>query len=157
MDINTKNSYIVIGTAVNADNSLVNALELPAPNTLPITDQYLADASRSATGVMTLQQIGRAMITSKMTWASMKNTTFWRMNRWFESYGYVFYMKYFDHITGRLKIHKFYKGFSDNVNPGENQEIRNGLSVPTSYKNVVLSVIDIGDNDVKVLQEVSLI
>ena len=58
MPINTKDSYIEIGTAVDSNNELVNKLQLPAPISIPATDEFMADANRSnATGTMIINKI----------------------------------------------------------------------------------------------------
>ena len=59
MSINTRESYIEIGTSVNADNTLNNVLQLPVPIELPSSNEFMADANRNANGVMMIQQIGR--------------------------------------------------------------------------------------------------
>ena len=58
MPINTKESYIEIGTSVNADNTLNNVLQLPCPIELPSSNEFLVDAGRNAYGVMMIEQIG---------------------------------------------------------------------------------------------------
>ena len=110
MPINTRESYIEIGTSVNEDNTLNNVLQLPAPIELPSSNEFLADAYRNANGVMLIQQIGRTQYTTSIKWGHLTNKKWWAINRWFDTYGYVFYMKYFSHTDGKVKIQQFYRG-----------------------------------------------
>ena len=79
IDFNTKECYIVIGTGVNADNTLQNALELPAPNELPATDEFLANAERNANGVMVIQEIGRSQYKSSIRWSILPAKKWWSL------------------------------------------------------------------------------
>jgi hypothetical protein len=156
MAINTKESYIEFGTSVNADYSLNNVLRLPAPSAAPFAPQFLADAGRNAAGTMIYQAIGRTMYKTNFTWAFLKNKDFWKMNRWFESYGRVFYAKFFNHTTGKVQIQRFYQGTPADVTPNSQQEIIDGISVPVSYRNVSFSVIDMGEFDVIDVQQLGV-
>ena len=92
MPINTKNNYIEIGTAILANNELKNKIQLPAPISIPATNEFMAEANRSnASGIMIINQIGRTQYKSTITWGTLKNKTWWAINRWFDKYGYVFY------------------------------------------------------------------
>jgi hypothetical protein len=157
MPINTKESYIEIGTSVNADNTLNNVLHLPCPVELPSSNEFLVDAGRNADGVMWIEQIGRTQYTTQIKWARLENKKWWQINRWFETYGYVFYMKYFSHTEGRVKIHKFYRGNIDKGNPSNTTEIMNNYVVPTHYLGCGFSIIDIGDDDVIIEEEMVVI
>lgn len=153
MPINTKDSYIEIGTSVSSNNELVNKLQLPAPISIPGTDEFMADATRSsATGAMIINKIGRTQYKSTITWGSLPNTTWWKINRWFQKYGYVFYLKYFSHTDGRVKIHRFYRGnVTEPITVGN--VVISGINVPEYYKGCGFSVIDMGENNVKVIKE----
>jgi hypothetical protein len=157
MPINTRESYIEIGTSVNADNTLNNVLQLPVPIELPSSNEFLADASRNADAVMTIQQIGRTQYTSSIKWSSLPNKKWWAINRWFETYGYVFYMKYFSHTEGRVKIHRFYRGNIEKGIPSTTTENLNGYCVPTRYKGCGFSIIDMGEEDIIVVEELVVI
>jgi hypothetical protein len=78
------------------------------------------------------------------------------MNRWFESFGRVFYAKFFNHVTGKVQIQRFYQGPPSDVNPNPQQEIIDGISVPVSYRNVSFSVIDMGEFDVIDVQQLGV-
>ena len=71
MSINTRESYIEIGTSVNANNTLNNILQLPVPIELPSSNEFMADANRNANGVMMIQQIGRTQYTTSIKWAEL--------------------------------------------------------------------------------------
>ena len=156
MPINTKETYIEIGTSVNADNTLNNVLELPVPIELPSSNEFMADASRNAMAVMFIEQIGRTQYATNIKWHSLPNKKWWEINRWFETYGYVFYMKYFSHTEGRVKIHRFYRGNIEKGIPSSTTEVVGGYNVPKKYMGCGFSIIDIGDSDVKTIYEVSL-
>ena len=157
MPINTKESYIEIGTGVNSDKSLKNALQLPAPVELPATNEFLVDAWRNAYGAAAIQQIGRTQYKTEIKWAKLDNKKWWEINRWFEKYGYVFYMRYFSHTDGRVKIHRFYRGNQTQATPSSTTEILNGYSVPTHYKDCGFSLIDTGEKNVIIQAEMAVI
>lgn len=157
MPINTRECYIEIGTGINADNTLKNVLKLPAPIELPSSNEFMADANRNANGVMLIQQIGRTQYTASIKWGNLPNKTWWKINRWFEKYGYVFYMKYFSHTEGRVKIQRFYRGNIEKCIPSPNTEVINGYAVPKSYSGCGFNVIDMGADDVKVIAEMAVI
>ena len=156
MPINTRESYIEIGTSVNADNTLNNVLQLPVPVELPSSMEYLADANRNANGVMMIQQIGRSQMTMSIKWASLPNKKWWEINRWFDEFGYVFYMKYFSHTDGKVKIQQFYRGNIEKGIPSPDTEIINGYAVPKKYKGCGFNVIDIGEETVIIISEMAV-
>ena len=156
MPINTKESYIEIGTSVNADFTLSNVLQLPAPTSLPTSNEFLVDAGRNANGTMIIQQIGRTQYTSQIKWKIMPNKKWWEINRWFEKNGYVFYLKYFSHTDGRVKIHRFYRGNVEKGEPSNNTETIDGYTVPKYYSGVGFSIIDMGEEDVRIIKELVL-
>lgn len=156
MPINTRESYIEIGTSINPDNTLNNVLRLPVPVELPSSAEFLADAGRNADGVMLIQQIGRTQTVMSIKWASLPNKKWWEINRWFDTHGYVFYMKYFSHIDGKVKIHKFYRGNIEKGIPSSNTEIMNGYAVPKTYSGCGFSIIDIGEKDVIIIDEMAV-
>jgi hypothetical protein len=153
MPINTKESYIEIGTGVSG-TELLNTLKLPAPVELPTSNEFLVEAGRNANGTMLIEQIGRSQYVSQIKFARLKNTDWWKINRWFDTYGYVFYMKYFSHTEGKVKIQRFYRGNIEKANPSSTTEIRNGVVVPTHYYNCGFSIIDMGEDDVITVREV---
>ena len=149
-------SYIQIGTGVNSNNTLKNALELPAPIELPSSNEFMAEAERNANGSMMIQQVGRTQYTTQFKWNSLPNKKWWQINRWFDTYGYVFYMKYFNHADGRVKIHRFYRGNIEKGIPSTVVEEINGLIVPKFYKGCGFNVIDMGENNVKIITELTI-
>ena len=153
MPINTKESYIEIGTGVSGTN-LLNPLQIPCPVELPSSNEFLVDAGRNADGTMLIEYVGRTQYTAQIKFARLKNTKWWEINRWFEDYGYVFYMKYFSHTEGRVKIQRFYRGNIDKGNPSSTTEMRGGYAVPTHYYGCGFSVIDMGESDVITVSEV---
>lgn len=156
MPINTKESYIEIGTSVNSDNTLNNVLQLPCPIELPSSNEFLVDAGRGADGVMLIEQIGRTQYTMQLKWGRLTNKKWWEINRWFDTYGYVFYMKYFSHTEGRVKIHRFYRGNIEKGTPSSTTETIQGYAVPTHYSGCGFSIIDIGDDDVIIENEMAV-
>lgn len=157
MPINTQESYIEIGTSVNEDYSLNNVLRLPVPVELPSSNEFMVDGGRNADGVMFIEQIGRTQYTTQIKWQSLANKKWWEINRWFETFGYVFYMKYFNHTEGRVKIHRFYRGNIEKGIPSTTTEIIGGYTVPRKYLGCGFSLIDMGDEDVETVYEVVLI
>lgn len=157
MSINEKTQYIEIGTAINSDNTLANSLSLPAPHNLPSSNQFMADAGRNANGTMIIQQVGRSQYKTEISWEFLQNKTWWKINRWFDFYGYVFYMRYFSHTEGKVKLHKFYRGNITNATPSSATEILNGVVVPKYYHDCGFSIIDMGDSDVVVLKEIGVL
>ena len=157
MPINTRESYIEIGTSVNADNTLNNVLQLPVPIELPSSNEFMADANRNANGVMMIQQIGRTQYTTSIKWASLPNKKWWGINRWFDTYGYVFWMKYFSHTDGKVKIQQFYRGNIEKGIPSPQTEIMNGYAVPKKYSGCGFNVIDIGADDVIIISEMAVV
>ena len=151
MSINTKENYIEIGTSVNADNTLNDLLVLPAPNELPSSNEFLVDAGRNANGTMIIQQVGRTQYKTQIKWEILNNRKWWEINRWFETHGYVFYMKYFSHTTGQVKIHRFYRGGVESGTPS-GVEVIDGYAVPKNYKGCGFSIIDMGEDKVIVVQ-----
>ena len=117
MPINTKASYIELGTGVNADGTLANSFSLPAPNSLGASNEYLADAERNANGTMLIQQVGRTQYVSNFAWSKLQNTVWWGLNRWLDANGMVFYIKQLDHTTGKVTISKFYRGNVGKASP----------------------------------------
>lgn len=156
MPINTRESYIEIGTSVLSNNTLNNVLQLPAPIEIPSSNEFMAEANRNANGVMTIQQIGRTQYTTSIRWNSLKNTKWWEINRWFDTYGYVFWMKYFSHTDGKVKIQQFYRGNIEQGNPSSENEIINGYSVPKKYKGCGFNIIDIGSQNVIIISEMAV-
>lgn len=152
MSINTVESYIEIGTSVNDDNSLNNVLQLPVPIELPSSNEFIVDAGRNTNGTMIIQQIGRTQYKTSIKWASLPNTKWWEINKWFIQHGYVFYMKYFSHTTGQIKIHRFYRGGVESGTPS-GVEVIDGYAVPKNYKGCGFSIIDMGEQDVIVVQD----
>ena len=153
MPINTKESYIEIGTGVSGTN-LLNTLQLPVPNELPSGNAFLYEKYESAVGSLMIEERGRTQYTTQIKWSRLKNTDWWKINRWFDNYGYVFYMKYFSHTEGKVKIQRFYRGNIDKANPSSTTEVRNGVVVPTHYYNCGFSLIDMGESDVITVSEV---
>lgn len=153
MPINTQSDYIEFGTSINPDNTLNNSLILPAPNSIPFSNEFMASAERNGNGTMMIQQIGRTQYTFSITWKSMKNTLWWKLNRWLEENQYVFYAKYFNHSTGKIQIQKFYRGNIEKATPSPHTEIINGYNVPAKYYDCGFSVIDIGDSSVITIHE----
>lgn len=156
MLINTKEDYIEIGTSVNEDYSLGNVLRLPAPIELPSTNEFLVEGGRNANAEMLIQQVGRTQYKTEVKFGKLKNTKWWEINRWFDTFGYVFYMKYFSHTEGKVKIQKFYRGNMVSATPSTTLETMNGYSVPTHYYNGGFSVIDIGAEDVIIVTEMAV-
>lgn len=151
-DINTRESYIVIGTGVSGD-TLTDALVLPVPISVPSADEFLANAERNTNGVMVIQEIGRTQYKASLSWNRLPAQKWWEINRWFQDNGYVFYMKYFSHTDGRVKINKFYRGNIEQGNPSPQNVLQDGLLVPKYYTGCGFNVIDMGDEDVIVLYE----
>lgn len=156
MSINTKECYIELGTSVNEDNTLENSLMLTAPVELPSSNEFLVDAGRNADGAMLIEQVGRTQYTTQIKWARLENKKWWEINRWFEKHGYVFYMKYFSHTEGRVKIHRFYRGNIEKGAPSSTTEIMQEYIVPTHYSGCGFSIIDIGDDDVIIETEMAV-
>jgi hypothetical protein len=153
MPINTKESYIEIGTGVSG-TELLNTLRLPAPVELPTSNEFIVEAGRNANGTMLIEYVGRTQYTMQIKFARLKNTDWWKINRWFDTYGYVFYMKYFSHTEGKVKIQRFYRGNIEKANPSSTTEVKNGVVVPTHYYNCGFSIIDMGESDVITVSEV---
>lgn len=156
MLINTKEDYIEIGTSVNEDYSLGNVLRLPAPVELPSTNEFLVEGGRNANAEMLIQQIGQSQYKTEIKWGKLKNTKWWEINRWLDTFGYVFYMKYFSHTEGKVKIHKFYRGNMTPATPSRTTEVLNGYTVPTHYLNCGFSVIDTGEESVIIVTEMAV-
>ena len=153
--INTRTDYIEIGTSVSG-TTLQNALLIPAPISVPASDEFSAEANRNANNVMTIQEVGRTQYTTSVRFGKLANTKWWEINRWFRTHGYVFYMKYFSHTDGCVKIHKFYRGNIEKATPSAEQEIRNGYSVPKYYTGCGFNIIDMGDDDITIVQEITI-
>ena len=157
MPINTQESYIEIGTSVNADYTLNNVLQLPCPIELPSSNEFLVDAGRNADGVMMIEQLGRTQYKMQLKWAKLTNKKWWEINRWFENFTYIdIFVKYFSHTEGKVKIHKFYRGNIEKGNPSSTTEIINGYTVPTHYYNCGFSLIDIGEENVIIVSEMAV-
>lgn len=156
MPINTKESYIEIGTSVNANNTLNNVLKLPCPIELPSTNEFLVDAGRNANAVMMIEQLGRTQYKTEISWKKLTNKKWWEINRWFNTFGYVFYMKYFSHTDGAVKIHRFYRGNQTSAMPSSTTETLNGYTVPTHYYDCGFSIIDIGEENVIIVSEMAV-
>jgi hypothetical protein len=152
LPINTKENYIEIGTAVFSGGVLDDLLVLPAPTELPSSNEFLADAGRNAIGQMVISQIGRTQYKSEISWSSLDSEKWWEINRWFEKHGYVFYMKYFSHTMGRIVVQRFYRGNVKAGTPSTNQKNVDGFLVPQKYHGVGFSVIDMGEDNVTILQ-----
>lgn len=156
MPINTKTDYIEIGTSVNNDKSLNNVLLLPAPHGLPFTNEFISSAERNANGTMLLQQVGRTQFKTTISWEILKNKKWWEVNRWFDRFGYVFWLKYFNHSDGKIKIQRFYRGNQNQATPSSDTEILNGVVVPKNYHNCGFSIIDMGETSVYIVKEVNI-
>ncbi len=144
MPINTSSSYIEIGTGWNGSSLTGSILQLPVPVELPVSDEFLVEANRNANGSLVFQQIGRNMAKLNIKWGRLKNTIWWEINRWFEDNGYIFYMKYFNHNTGKVIATRFYRGDFVPGTPSTSMEILNGEKVPTHYFDCGFSLIDAG-------------
>lgn len=157
MPINTRESYIEIGTSVNEDYTLNNVLQLPCPIELPSSNEFFVDAGRNASGVLMIEQIGRTQYTMQFKWARLKNKKWWEINRWFQDFGYVFYVKYFSHTDGMVKIQRFYRGNIEKGNPSSTTEVMKGYTVPTHYIGCGFSLIDIGEKNVIIISEMAVV
>lgn len=153
MPINTKESYIEIGTGVSGTN-LLNTLQLPVPNELPSGNTFLYEKYENAVGSLMIEERGRTQYTTQIRWSKLKNTDWWKINRWFDDYGYVFYMKYFSHTDGRVKIHRFVRDEKVTALPSKSIEYKGGYAVPTHYLDCGFSIIDMGESDVITVSEV---
>ena len=153
MPINTKESYIEIGTGVSGTN-LLNTLQLPVPNELPSGNAFLYEKYESAVGSLMIEERGRTQYTTQIKWSRLKNTDWWKINRWFDNYGYVFYMKYFSHTDGKVKIHRFVRDEKVTALPSKSIEYKGGYAVPTHYLDCGFSIIDMGESDVIMVSEV---
>jgi hypothetical protein len=155
--INTKESYIEIGTEISDNGDMANRLVLPAPTELPSSNEFLAEASRNSVGTMVIQQIGRTQYKTEISWSKIKSEKWWEINRWFEEHGYVFWMKYFSHTMGRIVAQRFYRGNIKTGSPSKNQKaVQKGevvYSIPESYSGVGFSIIDMGEEKVKVFEQ----
>lgn len=156
MHINTKDCYIVIGTEVGADYELKNPLYLPVPIELPSSDEFMVQAERNANGAIMLEQVGRVQYTTSIKWGNLPAKKWWEINRWFAEHGYVFYMKYFSHTDGRVKIQRFYRGNINKGVPSPNTEIIKGYAVPKSYSGCGFSIIDMGEEDVLIISDLAV-
>lgn len=151
MPINTRASYIELGTSINEDYTLANSLSLPAPNELGASDEFSAHAERNANNTMILQQVGRMQYVPQFTWNTLKNEVWWNLNRWLRDYGIVFYVKQFKHTTGEIIISRHYRGNMNKASASKTTEVRNGIVVPTHYLNCSVNLIDMGEDDVTVI------
>lgn len=156
MLVNERDNYIAIGTAVNDDNTLVNELRLPAPVSCPASAEFEVKGGRNAKRTMVFSQVGRTQYKSTFTWGTLTNKQWWAINRWFLKHGYAFYVRFFDHTVGAVKIQRFYRGNLTEPTPSTKQEIINGYSVPVSYSGAGFSVIDMGESNVKTIKELSI-
>jgi hypothetical protein len=160
MPINTREEYIEIGTKVIRDAAgnkiLANSLKLPVPTTLSVADEFLADASRNSNATMIAQQVGRTQSAGEIGWMKLRNKKFWELNRWFRDFGYFFYLKYFSHTDGKVKIHRFYRGNMNRVKVGGEQETIDNIRVPMYYRDISYGLIDMGEDEVYVLQELAV-
>ena len=155
MPINTKESYIEFGSGYNEGTyELYDTLQLPAPTELPTSDEFMVEAGRNANGTILIEMIGRTQYTAQIKWARLKNTDWWKINRWLNTHDYKFYMKYLSHTEGKVKIQRFYRGNIEKANPSSTTEVKNGVVVPTHYYNCGFSIIDMGESDVITVSEV---
>lgn len=152
MEINTKENYIELGVTLNSDNTLSGAIQLPAPHSMPSSNQFMVQAERNMNGTILIQQIGRTQYVTEIQWDFLSNRTWWKINRWLENCGYVFYMKYFNHATGKIQIQRFYRGDITSATPSSITEVINGITVPKYYHDCGFSVIDMGEANVQTLQ-----
>lgn len=155
-NVNTRESYIEIGTSFDSNYNLLNSLKLPVPHSLPFTSEFLVDAGRNSEGTMILQQIGRTQSTEKITWDRIDNRKFWQINRWFDDNGYVFYIKFFNHSVGKIQLVRFYRSGSISGEPSPLQQVVDGVSVPLHYTNVTMSLIDMGEDEVITVKEMPI-
>ena len=155
-NVNTRESYVEIGTSFDENYNLINSLKLPVPHALPFTSEFLVDAGRNSEGTMILQQIGRGQNTEKYTLDKISNRKFWEINRWFDEYGYVFYMKFFNHSVGKIQIVRFYRSGTLSGEPSTLQQVIDGVSVPSYYTNVTMSLIDMGEDEVITVKEIPI-
>lgn len=157
MPINTKSNYVEFGTGIAQDGvTLINSISLPAPHQLPFSPEFLVEAERNANGTMIIQQKGRTQYTTQLKWEFLPYDVWWRINRWFETYGYVFYFKYFSHYDGKIKIHRFYRGNIEKATPSGNTIKLKGYTVPKTYNNCGFSVIDMGETNVITVEDLLL-
>ena len=105
---------------------------------------------------MILQQVGRMQYVPQFTWNKLKNTDWWSLNRWLENYGVVFYVKQFKHTTGKIIISRHYRGNMNKASAAKTTEVLNGIVVPTHYLNCSVNLIDMGEDDVKVIGSVTI-
>ena len=144
MPINTKSDYIQLSPTSNFSSG--DVLRLPAPTDMSFSNQHLENAERNpATGTMLMQIIGRTQYKQPLTFTKLKNRQFWELNRWLDRYGYQFYCRYFSHTEGRIKIQRFYSGSMQDAKPSKTTEIIQGICVPKFYKDVTLTIIDMGE------------
>lgn len=158
MPINTKPGYVEIGTSVQSGDDgwvLSNSLWIPAPQTIPSGDKRRVQTDNTAAGTVVAQEIGDTTYISTFSWDFIKARDYWRINRWFRDHGYFFYMRYFSHTDGAVKIRKFYREDGKEATPGAMQEVIDGITVPAYYKNFNFRVRDFGLGDIS-SQEVNI-
>lgn len=158
MPINTRESYIEIGTSysvINGEYALNNVLKIPVPIELGASDEFSADAERNANNTMILQQVGRTQYVPQFSFLTLTNKKWWEINRWFEKFGMVFYVKQLKHTTGEITIQRFYRGNVGKATPSKTTEIIDGEVVPTHYLNCSINFIDMGENDVIVVKRLN--
>ncbi len=154
MAINTRLSYLQLGTGVSGTELSGNVLNIKAPTKLTPSDEFLVNASRNpTTGKMQIQMVGRTQHTMSMTFAKLTNHEWWEINRFMQVANYVFYVKYLNHNDGKIKIQRFYRGNMTQPTPSTTTEVINGETVPTHYLNCGYNLIDMGDtiSEVKTL------
>ena len=151
MPINTKESYIEIGTSFS-NGVLENVLSLPVPIELPSSDEFIVDAGRNVDGAMLIEQIGRTQYTTQIKFARLKNTKWWEINRWIEANGMFFWCKYFAHNYGVWRIRRFYCG-----DPKcEPFKINPDTGIPEMYINCSINVIDMGEETTVTISTVQI-
>ena len=154
MPINTRQSYIEIASDFNeSTNELAGEIiQLPAPISLQPMAEFEAEATRNAQRTMIMRVVGRTQQINQYEWSRLQAELWWKLNRFFDTYDYVFYMKYLCHTDGKIKIHRFYRGNVSGGTPSTTTKIKQGEVVPEYYIKPAINCIDMGENNVYIVK-----
>lgn len=134
--------FLYISPSVSGGELSGDILAVPFPSKATFETARAVDSARNANNVVVGQMVGRAVDKQSMTWNVLPCASWWRINRWLESHGMFFYVKYFAHNTGKWMIRRFYCG-NPKCDPFK-IDPENG--VPDVYTNCSINIIDMGES-----------
>lgn len=134
--------YIAFGaTSTQAESN--EAIIVPYPSVggaeLSVESQRLEE--RNANGVFIGQQIGAPIVTKNLEWEKIDPEVWWKITRFFDAVGDVFWCRFFNHTSGQWETKEFVKRGATFCNP---MKVSNKTGIPRYYADAGFVIESVG-------------